>query len=213
MIDDPRWKYGIPPESNANFAWMQHMIHHLAPKGRIGLVLANGSLSSQTGGEGEIRKAIIEADLVEGIVALPSQLFYSTGIPVCLWFLAKDKPQKGKTVFIDARNDYGVMVTRRLRELQDDDIKDLADIFDEFRRGVLEPYPGICAVATTEEIAKQDYVLTPGRYVGIADEKEDGESFEVKVSRLSTEISELFSQSREQENEIRVQLSKIGINL
>ena len=213
LIDDPRWKYGIPPESNANFAWMQHMIHHLAPKGRIGLVLANGSLSSQTGGEGEIRKAIIEADLVEGIVALPSQLFYSTGIPVCLWFLAKDKPQKGKTVFIDARNDYGVMVTRRLRELQDDDIKDLADIFDEFRRGVLEPYPGICAVATTEEIAKQDYVLTPGRYVGIADEEEDGESFEVKVARLSTEISELFSQSREQENEIRVQLSKIGINL
>ena len=213
LIDDPRWKYGIPPESNANFAWMEHMIHHMAPNGKMGLVLANGSLSSQTGGEGEIRKNIIDADLVEGSVALPSQLFYNTGIPVCLWFLAKDKPQKGKTVFIDARNDYGVMVTRRLRELQDDDIKDLADIFDEFRRGVLEPYPGICAVATTEEIAKQDYVLTPGRYVGIADEKEDGESFEVKVSRLSTEISELLSQSREQENEIRVQLNKIGINL
>ena len=213
LKDDVRWKFGLPPASNANFAWMQHMIHHMSPKGRMGIVLANGSLSSQTGGEGEIRKNIIEADLVEGIVALPSQLFYSTGIPVCLWFLAKDKPQKGKTVFIDARNDYGVMVTRRLRELQDDDIKDLADIFDEFRRGVLEPYPGICAVATTEEIAKQDYVLTPGRYVGIADEEEDGESFEVKVSRLSTEISELFSQSRIQEEEIRMQLSKIGINL
>ena len=212
LIDDPRWKYGIPPESNANFAWMQHMIHHLAPNGKMGLVLANGSLSSQTGGEGEIRKNIIEADLVEGIVALPSQLFYNTGIPVCLWFLAKDKAQKGKTVFIDARNDYGVMVTRRLRELQDDDIKDLADIFDEFRRGVLEPYPGICAVATTEEIAKQDYVLTPGRYVGIADEEEDGEPYEEKVARLSSELSELFKQSREQEEEIRMQLSKIGIN-
>lgn len=213
LIDDPRWKYGIPPESNANFAWMQHMIHHLAPKGRIGLVLANGSLSSQTGGEGDIRKNIIEADLVEGIVALPSQLFYNTGIPVCLWFLAKDKPQKGKTVFIDARNDYGVMVTRRLRELQDDDIKDLADIFDEFRRGVLKPFPGICAVATTEEIAKQDYVLTPGRYVGIADEEEDEESYEEKVARLSSEISDLFKQSRIQEEVIRMQLSKIGINL
>lgn len=212
LIDDPRWKYGIPPESNANFAWMQHMIHHLAPNGRMGLVLANGSLSSQSGGEGEIRKNIIEADLVEGIVALPSQLFYSTGIPVCLWFLAKDKAQKGKTVFIDARNDYGVMVTRRLRELQDDDIKDLADIFDEFRRGVLEPYPGICAVATTEEIAKQDYVLTPGRYVGIADEEEDEEPYEEKIARLSSELSELFKQSREQEEEIRMKLSKIGIN-
>lgn len=212
LIDDPRWKYGIPPESNANFAWMEHMIHHLAPNGKMGLVLANGSLSSQSGGEGEIRKNIIEADLVEGIVALPSQLFYNTGIPVCLWFLAKDKAQKGKTVFIDARNDYGVMVTRRLRELQDDDIKDLADIFDEFRRGVLEPYPGICAVATTEEIAKQDYVLTPGRYVGIADEEEDGEPYEEKVARLSSELSELFKQSRKQEEEIRMQLSKIGIN-
>ena len=212
LIDDPRWKYGIPPESNANFAWMEHMIHHMAPNGKMGLVLANGSLSSQTGGEGEIRKNIIDADLVEGIVALPSQLFYNTGIPVCLWFLAKDKAQKGKTVFIDARNNYGVMVTRRLRELQDDDIKDLADIFDEFRRGVLEPYPGICAVATTEEIAKQDYVLTPGRYVGIADEEQDGEPYEEKVARLSSELSELFKQSREQEEEIRMQLSKIGIN-
>ena len=184
-----------------------------APKGRIGLVLANGSLSSQTGGEGEIRKNIIEADLVEGIVALPSQLFYSTGIPVCLWFLAKDKPQKGKTLFIDARN-MGEMVTRRLRELDDEkDIKVMAKIFEDFRNGKDVSKPGVCAVASIEEIAKQDYVLTPGRYVGIADEEEDKEPYEEKVARLSSEISELFKQSRIQEEEIRMQLSKIGINL
>lgn len=213
LLNDPRWKYGVPPESNANFAWMQHMIHHLSPNGRIGLVLANGSLSSQTGGEGEIRKAIIEADLVEGIVALPSQLFYNTGIPVCLWFLSKNKKQKGKTLFVDARS-YGEMVTRRLRELDDEkDIKDIADIFDEFRNGTLEPYPGICAVASTEEIAAQDYVLTPGRYVGIAEDEEEGEPYEEKVSRLSAEISTLFKQSHEQELEIRKQLAKIGIEL
>lgn len=213
LVNDPRWKYGVPPESNANFAWMQHMIHHLSPNGRIGLVLANGSLSSQTGGEGEIRKAIIEADLVEGIVALPSQLFYNTGIPVCLWFLAKDKKQKGKTLFVDARS-YGEMVTRRLRELDDEkDIKDIADIFDEFRNGTLEPYPGICAVASTEEIAAQDYVLTPGRYVGVAEDEEEGEPYEEKVARLSAEISALFKQSHEQELEIREQLAKIGIEL
>ena len=213
LKEDVRWKFGLPPANNANFAWMQHMIHHLAPKGRIGLVLANGSLSSQTGGEGEIRKAIIEADLVEGIVALPSQLFYSTGIPVCLWFLSKDKPQKGKTLFIDARN-MGEMVTRRLRELDDEkDIKMMAKIFDDFRNGKDVSKPGVCAVASIEEIAKQDYVLTPGRYVGIADEEEDKEPYEEKVARLSSDISELFKQSRIQEEEIRMQLSKIGINL
>ena len=213
LIDDPRWKYGIPPESNANFAWMEHMIHHMAPNGKMGLVLANGSLSSQTGGEGEIRKNIIDADLVEGIVALPSQLFYNTGIPVCLWFLAKDKVQKGKTLFVDARN-MGYMATRRLRELDEEkDIKVIAKMFEDFRNGKDVSKPGVCAVASIEEIAKQDYVLTPGRYVGIADEEEDGEPYEEKVARLSSELSELFKQSREQEEEIRMQLGKIGISL
>ena len=212
LMDDVRWQYGLPPAGNANFAWMQHMIHHLSPNGRIGLVLANGSLSSMTGGEGEIRKAIIEAGLVEGIVALPPQLFYSTGIPVCLWILSRKNEQKGKVLFIDAR-DMGEMVTRRVRELQEKDIAKISGCFDDFRNGKHKDEKGFCNVATLDEIAKQDYVLTPGRYVGIADEEEDGESFEVKVSRLSTEISELLSQSREQENEIRVQLNKIGINL
>lgn len=213
LLEDVRWKYGVPPAGNANFAWMQHMIHHLAPNGKIGLVLANGSLSSQSGGEGEIRQAIIEDDLVEGIVALPSQLFYSTGIPVCLWFLSKNKAQKGKTLFVDARN-LGTMVTRNLRELSaEEDIKKIADTFEAFQNGTLEDEKGFCAVVTTEDIAKQDYVLTPGRYVGIAEVQEDGEPFEVKSERLANELRELFELSHQQEREIRKQLGSIGIEI
>lgn len=209
LKDDVRWKYGLPPEGNANFAWIQHMIHHLAPNGKIGLVLANGALSSQTSGEGEIRKNIIEADLIEGIIALPTQLFYSVTIPVTLWFISKNKKQKGKTLFIDARK-MGYMVDRKHRDFTDEDIKKLADTFESFQNGTLEEVKGFCAIATTEEIAKQDYILTPGRYVGIEDLEEDDESFDDKMKRLTSELSDMFKKSRELEDEIRKKLGAIG---
>lgn len=210
LQEDVRWQYGMPPSGNANFAWIQHMIHHLAPNGKIGLVLANGALSSQSGGEGVIRQNIIEADLVEGIVALPDKLFYSTGIPVSLWFISRNKPQKGKTVFIDARN-MGTMVSRKLRELTaDEDVKKIADTFHKFQQGTLEDEKGFCAVVSTEDIKKQDYILTPGRYVGIAEDAGDGEPFAEKMERLTASLSQLFKESREQEEEIRKQLKSIG---
>lgn len=209
LNDDPRWKYGLPPSGNANFAWLQHMIYHLAPNGKMGVVLANGSLSSQTGGEGEIRRRIIEDDLVEGIVAMPTQLFYTTQIPVSLWFISRNKKQKGKTLFVDARK-MGTMVTRRLRELTDEDIAKIAGTFKAFNDGTLAEVKGFCAMATTEEIAKQDYILTPGRYVGIEEQEDDGEPFEEKMARLSGELSELFKRSHELEEEIRKRLGAIG---
>ena len=209
LLDDVRWQYGTPPANNANFAWSQHMIWHLAPNGRIGMVLANGSLSSQSGGEGEIRKNIINADLVDCIVAMPSHLFYTTQIPVSLWFLAKNKKQKGKTLFIDARK-LGTMVTRKLRELTDEDIQRIADTYNAFVDGTLEDEKGFCAVVTTQDIAKQDYILTPGRYVGIEEQEDDGEPFEEKMSRLTSELSELFAKSHELEAEIKERLGAIG---
>ena len=209
---DVRWKFGLPPAGNANFAWMQHMIHHLSPIGRIGLVLANGALSSQSGGEGQIRQRIIEADLVEGIIALPSQLFYSTGIPVSLWFLSRQKQQPGKTLFIDARN-MGQMVTRAVRELTQDDITRIAEIFDQFRQGTLEDEKGFCAVKTTDDIQAQDFILTPGRYVGIAEQEDDGEPFPEKMQRLTSELSGLFKENHRLEEEIKKQLSSIGFNI
>ncbi len=209
LKDDVRWKYGMPPAGNANFAWLQHMIHHLAPNGKIGMVLANGSLSSQSGGEGEIRQNIINADLVECIVAMPTQLFYTTQIPVSLWFLAKNKKQPGKTLFIDARK-MGTMVTRKLRELAEEDIAKIADTYNSYADGTLEDQKGFCAVVTTEEIAKQDYILTPGRYVGIEEQQDDGEPFEEKMARLTGELSELFDQSHKLEAEIRQKLGAIG---
>ena len=212
LRDDVRWKYGMPPASNANFAWLQHMIHHLAPNGKIGMVLANGSLSSQSGGEGEIRRNIINADLVECIVAMPTQLFYTTQMPVSLWFLAKNKKQKGKTLFIDARK-MGTMVTRKLRELTEEDIAKIADTYNAYVDDTLEGVKGFCAVVTTEEIAKQDYILTPGRYVGIEEQQEDGEPFEEKMARLTGELSELFAQSHNLEAEIRQKLGAIGYEI
>lgn len=213
LRDDVRWKYGVPPAGNANFAWLQHMIWHLAPNGRIGMVLANGSLSSQSGGEGEIRKRIIEDDLVDCIVAMPGQLFYTTQIPVSLWFLSKNKKQKGKTLFIDAR-DMGSLVTRKLRELDDaKDIKKIADTYHAFVDGTLEDEKGFCAVVTTEDIAKQDYILTPGRYVGIKELEEDTEPFEEKMARLTTELSGLFKESHRLEEEIKKQLGAIGYDI
>ena len=209
---DPRWKFGIPPAGNANFAWMQHMIHHLSPVGRIGLVLANGALSSQTGGEGVIRQKIVEADLVEGIIALPSQLFYSTGIPVSLWFLSRNKQQSGKTLFIDARN-MGTMVTRAVRELMQDDITKIADTFEAFRNGTLEDEAGYCAVKTLQDIKAQDFILTPGRYVGIAEQEDDGEPFAEKMQRLTSELGDLFAESHRLEDEIKKQLGSIGFEI
>lgn len=212
LQDDVRWKYGIPPAGNANFAWMQHMIYHLAPNGRIGMVLANGSLSSQSGGEGEIRKNIVNADLVDCIVAMPPQLFYTTQIPVSLWFLSKNKSQKGKTLFIDARK-MGTMVTRKLREFTDDDIKKIADAYKAFADGTLEDVKGFCAVVGTDEIAKQDYILTPGRYVGIEEQEADDEPFDAKMTRLTGELSAMFAKSHELEEEIRKNLGAIGYEM
>ena len=212
LKDDLRWKYGLPPAGNANYAWIQHMIHHLAPKGKIGLVLANGALSTQTSGEGEIRKRIIEDDLIEGIVALPTQLFYSVTIPVTLWFISKDKQQKGKTLFIDARS-MGHMVDRKHRDFTDEDIKKLADTFTAFQKGRLEDEKGFCAVASLEDIEKQDYILTPGRYVGIAEQEDDGEPFEEKMTRLTSELSDMFAKSHELEDEIKRKLGAIGYEI
>lgn len=212
LLDDKRWKYGIPPANNANFAWIQHMIHHLAPNGKIGLVLANGALSSQTGGEGDIRRKIVEDDLVEGIISMPAQLFYSVTIPVTLWFISKNKKQKGETVFIDARK-MGFMVDRKHRDFSDDDIKLLSDTFTAFQDGTLEEKKGFCAIADIEQISKQDYILTPGRYVGIEEQDEDDEPFDEKMIRLTSELSEMFEKSHELEDEIRSKLGAIGYEI
>ena len=213
LREDVRWKYGTPPAGNANFAWLQHMIYHLNPTGgKIGMVLANGSLSSQSGGEGEIRKNIINADLVECIIAMPTQLFYTTQIPVSLWFLNNQKKQGGKTLFIDARK-MGTMVSRKLRELTDEDIKKIADTYNAFVDGTPEDVKGYCAAVTTDEIAKQDYILTPGRYVGIEEQEDDGEPFEEKMGRLTAELSDLFKESHRLEDEIREKLGAIGYEI
>lgn len=213
LKDDVRWAYGVPPAGNANFAWMQHMIHHLSDAGgKMGLVLANGSLSSQSGGEGEIRKNIIEADLVDCIIAMPPQLFMTTQIPVCLWFLSKSKKQKGKTLFIDARN-LGTMISRKQRELTDEDIATISKTHDAFEAGTLVEEKGFCAVADLTDIKKQDYILTPGRYVGIAEQEDNGEVFEEKMERLTTELSGLFTQSHELEKTIKEKLGAIGYEI
>ena len=209
LKDDPRWEYGTPPEGNANFAWLQHMIHHLNENGRMGMVLANGSLSSQASGEGDIRKNIVEDDLVEGIIAMPPQLFYSTGIPVSLWIIDRKKKQPGMTLFVDAR-EMGTMVTRKLREFTAEDIQKVAESFNEFRDGALENEKGFCAAVETAEIAKQDYILTPGRYVGIADQEEDDEPFEEKMERLTTELGKMFEESNRLQEQIKKNMEAIG---
>ena len=214
--DDVRWRYGIPPVGNANFAWLQHMLHHLNPVGGVaGTVLANGSLSSNTGGEGEIRKNMISGDVVECIVSLPGQLFYSTGIPVSLWIMRKGKNEntKGKTLFIDARK-LGFMVDRRVRELSEEDIQKIASTYQNWRQGKeYEDILGFCKVATIKEIAEQDYILTPGRYVGIEEQEDDGEPFEEKMTRLTSELSDLFKKSHELEDKIRRNLGAIGYEI
>lgn len=210
LRNDVRWKYGTPPTGNANFAWVQHFIHHLAPTGTAGFVLANGSMSSQSSGEGDIRKNLVEGDLVDCIVTLPSQLFFNTGIPACLWFIARDrKNRNGKTLFIDGRN-MGKMINRRNRELADEDIAKVADTYHAFcETGTLEDVPGFAKVAELAEIKEHDYVLTPGRYVGSEVVEEDDEAFAEKMQRLTTELNEQFDQSYELEQKIKASLKKI----
>lgn len=216
LQEDVRWKYGVPPVGNANFAWLQHMLHHLNPAGGVaGTVLANGSLSSNTGNEGIIHRNMIEDDVIECIVALPGQLFYSTGIPVSLWIMRKGKTDaaKGRVLFIDARK-MGKMVDRRVRELTEDDIGTIASAYQNWRQGKeYEDRQGFCKAAALEEIAGQDYVLTPGRYVGIEEQEDDGEPFDEKMKRLTSELSVLFKESIELQGEIRQKLGAIGYEI
>ena len=223
LRDDKRWKYGVPPAGNANFAWVQHIIHHLAPAGVAGFVLANGSMSSNQSGEGEIRKNIIEADLVDCMVALPGQLFYSTQIPACLWFLARDRrggsptrpmrDRRGQILFIDARK-LGRMVDRTHRELTDEDIAKIANTYHAWRgekdAGEYADVPGFCKSATLEEVRKHGYVLTPGRYVGAAKQEEDDEPFDQKMQRLVAQLREQQAEAAKLDAAITANLRELG---
>jgi type I restriction enzyme M protein len=216
---DKRWAYGAPPPGNANFAWVQHFIHHLAPTGLAGFVLANGSMSSNRSGEGEIRKAIIEADLVDCMVALPGQLFYSTQIPVCLWFLARNKnngrfrDRRGETLFIDARK-LGTLVDRVHRDLTDEDVAKIAGAYHAWRgdpeAGVYEDVPGFCKAAKLDDIRKHGHVLTPSRYVGAEAVEDDGEPFEEKMQRLTATLREQQAEAAKLDAAIAANLKELG---
>lgn len=220
LQNDPRWKYGLPPKGNANYAWMQHMIYHLAPKGIMGLVLANGSLSSNSGGEGEIRKRIVEDDLIDCIVSLPKQLFYNTGIPACLWFISRkksgngDRKRTGEVLFIDA-SELGYMEDRTHRVFEEKDIRKIVDRYHDWRKpgGNYEDEKGFCRSAKLDEIEKHNFVLTPGRYVGIPDEEDDGILFEDKMDELMQQLADQMKQEKVLDEEIKIQLSKIGFGL
>ncbi len=216
LADDPRWQFGTPPQGNANFAWVQHFVYHLSPKGTAGFVLANGSLSSKTGGEGEIRRKLVESDLVDCIVAMPDKLFFNTGIPVSLWFISKDRhgnghrERQGEVLFIDARK-LGKMINRRLRELADDDIQKIAGVYHAWRNhdGGYEDVLGFVKAATLEEIVKHDFVLTPGRYVGVEEREADDEPIDGKIERLTKELFAEFDRGRELEEEVRRRLEAL----
>ncbi len=228
--NDPRWVYGTPPSGNANFAWMQHMLYHLAPDGSQALLLANGSMSSTTNNEGEIRAALVENDLVECMVALPGQLFTNTQIPACIWFLTKNKKartdksgrklrdRKGEVLFIDARN-LGYMKDRVLRDFRPDDIQKVADLYHAWKTGAevngiaYEDQAGFCKSATLADISKHDFVLTPGRYVGAAEELDDGVPFGEKMAMLTAKLSEQFAESAMLEAEIKKNLAGLGYEL
>ncbi len=211
LAEDVRWQYGTPPEGNANFAWMQHMIYHLAPNGKLGLVLANGSLSSG-GKEGEIRANIIKDDLVEAVISMPGKLFYSTGIAVSLWIINKNKKRKGKTLFIDARG-LGNMISRAHRELSIEDIDNISNAYHSFKKGENVQKLGYVHEASLEEIEQNNFVLTPGRYVGMEEVKDDGISFEEKMEILTAELGDLISESHKLEDEIREQVGGIGFDV
>jgi type I restriction enzyme M protein len=217
--DDVRWQYGVPPRGNANFAWVQHFIHHLAPKGMAAFVLANGSMSSNQSGEGEIRRAIVEADLVDCMVAMPGQLFYSTQIPVCLWFLTRSKndgkrrDRRNQTLFIDARK-LGTLIDRVHRELTDADLQKIVSTYHGWRgeKGAVkyQDIAGFCKSATITEITVHGHVLTPGRYVGAEEIEDDGEPFEEKMTRLVAELNGQFAVSARLEKAIRANLRGLG---
>jgi type I restriction enzyme M protein len=218
LKDDVRWKYGVPPAGNANYAWVQHMVHHLAPAGIAGFVLANGSMSSNQSGEGEIRKSLIEADLVDCMIALPGQLFYGTAIPACLWFLTKTKrngkfaDRRGKTLFIDAR-ELGALVDRVHRDLADGEISRIAETYHAWRgekdAGKYKDILGFCKSATLEEIRQHGHVLTPGRFVGAEEIEDDDERFEEKIKRLTAKLEEQFAESARLTSEIRTRLTAV----
>lgn len=219
LKEDKRWVYGVPPVGNANYAWVQHFVHHLAPNGMAGFVLANGSMSSNSSGEGDIRQAIVKADLVDCMVAMPGQLFYSTQIPVCLWFLTRNKAGKGhrdrrgETLFIDARK-MGTLVDRVHRELTDDDIKRISNTYHAWRgekgTGKYEDVAGFCKSSPVAEIEKHGFVLTPGRYVGAEDIEDDGEPFPEKITRLAKTLGEQFDKSDRLAKKIRGNLKGLG---
>ena len=219
LREDKRWQYGTPPAGNANFAWVQHIVHHLAPAGTAGFVLANGSMSSNQSGEGEIRKSLIETNIVDCMVALPGQLFYSTQIPACLWFLARDRKNgkfrdcRGEILFIDARK-LGSMVDRTHRELTDDDIEMIAKTYHAWRgeedAGAYEDIPGFCKSATLEEVRKHGHVLTPGRYVGAEAAEDDGEPFEERMARLVSQLREQQSEATRLDAAIAANLASLG---
>ncbi|AXV40394.1 class I SAM-dependent DNA methyltransferase [Methanobacterium sp. BAmetb5] len=219
LENDARWKYGIPPKRNANFAWVQHFIHHLSPTGIAGFVLANGSMSAG-GQEGKIRQKIVEADLVDCMVALPSQLFYNTGIPACLWFLSRDRSnsnfrnRKGEILFIDARK-MGHMADRTHRELTDEAVQEITNVYHSWRGegGEYEDVRGFCKSVNIDDVKKHDYILTPGRYVGFAEEEEDPEEFKEKMRRLTSELKKQFEKSEKLEKEIKANLGGLGYEL
>lgn len=207
LLDDPRWKWGIPPAGNANYAWISHMISKLTPNGTAGFVLANGALSTATTAEHEIRKNILEEGLVDCIVAMPAQLFYDVSIPVSLWFVSKDKEnRKDKVLFMDAR-DMGYMVTRRNRELKEEEIKKIYETYHRWKKeDGYEDEQGFSKSASLDEIRKHEYILTPGRYVGLEEEEDDGIPFEEKFEKLSNKLLHLFKESKEYENKIKENL-------
>nr|WP_234408668.1 N-6 DNA methylase [Marinilabilia salmonicolor] len=216
LRDDPRWQFGTPPVGNANFAWVQHFLYHLNPNaGQAGFVLSNGSLSSNSGGEGQIRQNLVENDLVECIVMLPKALFFNTGIPACLWFLRRGKKKRhGEVLFIDA-SELGYMINRKNRVLADEDVMKVADTYHNWleSKDKYEDVKGFCKSATLEDIQKHKFVLTPGRYVGIPDEEDDGIPFQEKVDTLTTQLREQMKEAQELDQEIKTQLAKIGIEL
>lgn len=209
---DPRWRYGLAPKNNANYAWLQHMISKLSQNGKMACILANGSLSAG-GQEGDIRKKIIENDLVECIISMPTNLFYTVTVPCSIWIINRNKKQKGKTLFINANN-YGTMVTRRLRELSEEDIKKVAEIYHNYQNNEnYENVNGLCYCALTEEIKSNDYVLTPGRYVGVEDTEDDGIPFEEKMKNITSDLSKQFEESHKLEEEIKKNLKAIGYDI